>query len=54
MLHLPVYLWAVTYAAIAAMVAAAAYVLYGGARCAGLGARRAAAIGTGAFLVLGG
>ena len=54
MLHLPIYLWAMTYAAIAAMVAAAACVLYGGARRAGLGVRRAAGIGSGAFLVLGG
>jgi hypothetical protein len=54
MLHLPVYLWAITYAAVAAMEAAAVYVLYRGARSAGLGARRAAAISSGAVLVLGG
>jgi hypothetical protein len=54
MLHLPVYLWAMTYAAIAGMVAAAAYVLYRGARRADLGARRSAGIGGGAFVVLGG
>jgi hypothetical protein len=52
--HLPVYLWAVTYAEVAAIAAAAAYVLYRGARSAGLGARRAAAISSGAALLFGG
>jgi hypothetical protein len=54
MQHLPAYLWAVTYATVAAMAAATAYVLYRGAQSAGLGARRATAIGVGALVVLGG
>jgi hypothetical protein len=54
MAHLPAYLWAVTYATVAAMAAATAYVLYRGAQSAGLGARRATAIGAGALVVLGG
>ncbi len=52
--HLPSYLWAVTYAEVAAIAAATAYVLYRGARSARLGARRAAAIGSGAVLLFGG
>jgi hypothetical protein len=52
--HLPVYLWVATYAEVAAIEAAAAYVLYRGARSAGLGTRRAAEISTGAVLLFGG
>jgi hypothetical protein len=51
---LPIYLWVVTYATVAAMAGATAYVLYRGANAAGLGTRRAATIGAGAVVVLGG
>jgi hypothetical protein len=54
MKHLPVYLWVITYATVAAMEVATAYVLYRGARSAGLGTRRATATGVGAVIVLGG
>jgi hypothetical protein len=54
MQHLPGYLWVFTFATVAAMVAATVYVLYRGALGAGLGARRAAALGVGAAAVLGG
>ncbi|HEX3802502.1 MAG TPA: hypothetical protein VHV75_06660 [Solirubrobacteraceae bacterium] len=52
--HLPVYLSAATYAEVVAIEAAAAYVLYQGARSAGLDNRRAAEISTGAVLLFGG
>jgi hypothetical protein len=52
--HLPVYLWVMTYAEVAAIAGAAVYVLYGGARSAGLGTRRATGIAVGAVLVFGG
>jgi hypothetical protein len=51
---LPIYLWVLTYATVAAMAGATAYVLYRGARGAGLGPRRAATIGIGAAVGLGG
>jgi hypothetical protein len=51
---LPIYLWVVTYATIAAMAAATAYVLYRGAVDVGLGPQRVAAIAIGAVVVLGG
>jgi hypothetical protein len=54
MSHLPIYLSATTYATVAAMEAATAYVLYQGARSAGLDVRRAAGVSIGAGLVLGG
>jgi hypothetical protein len=51
---LPVYLWVVTYATVAAMAAATAYVLYRGAVDVGLGLRRVASISIGSVVVLGG
>jgi hypothetical protein len=54
MKQLPIYLWAMTYAEVAAIAGAAAYVLYRGAHGAGLGTRRAAGISVGAVLVFGG
>jgi hypothetical protein len=51
---LPVYLWVVTYATVAAMAAATVYVLYRGASVAGLSPRRVAVISLGAAVVLGG
>jgi hypothetical protein len=50
----PAYLWAITIAGIAAMVAATCVVLYRGAERAGLGRRRAALLAGGAAVVLGG
>jgi hypothetical protein len=52
--HLPVYLWVMTYAEVAGIEGAAAYVLLRGARGAGLGTRRATGISIGAVLVFGG
>jgi hypothetical protein len=54
MQHLPAYLWVFTFATVAAMAGATVYVLYRGALGAGLGTRRAAAVGVGAVAVLGG
>jgi hypothetical protein len=52
--HLPIYLWVMTYAEVAAIEGAAASVLFRGARRAGLGTRRATGISVGAVLVFGG
>jgi hypothetical protein len=54
MQHLPIYLWVVTYAEVAAILGAAVYVLYRGAHSAGLSTRRAIGISFGAVLVFGG
>ena len=50
----PGYLWAITIAGIAAIPAVTCVVLYGGAKRAGLGRRRAALLAGGAAVVLGG
>jgi hypothetical protein len=50
----PGYLWAITIAGIAAILAMTCVVLYGGAERAGLGRRRAALLAGGAAVVLGG
>jgi hypothetical protein len=50
----PGYLWALTVGGIVAILASTCWVLYGGAVRAGLGRRRAALVGGGAAVVLGG
>ncbi len=50
----PAYIWAITIAATAGILAATCIVLYGGAERAGLGRRRAALLAGGAAAVLGG
>lgn len=52
--HLPSSLWALTYAEVTGIAAATAYVLYRGARAAGLGSRASTRIGLGAALLFGG
>jgi hypothetical protein len=50
----PAYIWAITIAATAAILAATCIVLYGGAKRADLGRRRAVVLAAGAATVLGG
>jgi hypothetical protein len=50
----PDYLWAITIAGVAAVLATICVVLYGGAMRAGLGRRRAALLAGGAAAVMGG
>jgi hypothetical protein len=50
----PVYLWAITIAAVTAIPALTCVILYGGAKRAGLGRRRAVLLAVGAVVVLGG
>ncbi len=52
--HLPAYLWALTYAEVTGIAAATAYVLYRGARAAGLGKRVSTRMGLGAVVLFGG
>ena len=52
--HLPAYLWALTYAEVAGIAAAAAYALYRGARAAGLDDRVSRRMGLGAAFLFGG
>ena len=52
--HLPVYLWALTYAEVIGIATATAYVLYRGARSASLSTRASSGIALGAALLFGG